>query len=118
MGQTDIRLLMGPYGCQSDVVAVQLDDIRGLRLKDRLRRPRPVWVNLLFIGFGLFIVVGQTLGLLAGKPWEGYEFLFGWDLGSWWWLGRVALIAAWLGGLYFHVQDLLQKHAGRGVSSG
>ncbi|WP_327586689.1 hypothetical protein OHA25_06550 [Nonomuraea sp. NBC_00507] len=98
-------------------MAEQLDDLRGVRLTNRLRPPRPVWVNLLFISFGQLILATQTLGLLAGKPWEGYEFLFGWDLGSWWWLGRVVIIVGWFGIVCFHVQDLLRKRGGRGVSS-
>lgn len=70
-------LLSELSNCHSHPVAERLDDLRGLRLKDPLRPTWPVWINLFFICFGLFVIVTQTLALLAGKPGDSYDFLFG-----------------------------------------
>jgi hypothetical protein len=88
-------------------VAEQPDDTRRLRPTERLRPTWPIWVNLLFIVFGLFVLVTQTLGLLAGKPWD----MFGWGLGSWSWLGRLVVIVGWVVLVHLHVRDLLRKRA-------
>jgi hypothetical protein len=99
-------------------VAERLDDMRGLRLKDPLRPTWPVWINLFFICFGLFVIVTQTLALLAGKPGDSYDFLFGWNLGSWGWLGRLVVLVGWVLLVHLHAQDLLRKRRGRGGSRG
>ncbi|WP_219461023.1 hypothetical protein [Nonomuraea rhizosphaerae] len=91
---------------------MELDDIRGLRLRDSLRPPRPAWVNLLVIGFGLCVVATQALGLLSGKPWDGYQVLFGWDSSSWWWLGRVVVITGWFLIIALNVRIFVRKRAG------
>ncbi|MFI6733216.1 hypothetical protein ACIBI9_09825 [Nonomuraea sp. NPDC050451] len=63
---------------------------------------------MFFIVFGLFVLTTQTLGLLAGGPWD----LFGWNLGSWSWLGRLVVIVGWVLLVHLHVRDLLRKRRG------
>ncbi|MGW6495302.1 hypothetical protein [Nonomuraea angiospora] len=86
------------------------DDTGGLRAEDRLRPTWPIWVNLIFVVFGLFVLVTQTLALLAGEPWD----MFAWNLGSWW-LGRLVVIVGWVLLVHLHVRDLLRKRKQSGA---
>ncbi|TKK89787.1 hypothetical protein FDA94_07790 [Herbidospora galbida] len=79
------------------------------------RRPRfqslRTLLNILVIIFSVFMIIVQTPGLLAGKPSDAFEVLFGWDTGSWSWVGRVAMIIGWLAIIYYRVQALRRTRA-------
>ncbi|MFI7224399.1 hypothetical protein ACIBO5_14350 [Nonomuraea angiospora] len=106
--------------CQSIAVAEHPDDTRTSRPQERLRPTWPIWINLSFIVCGLFVLMTQTLGLLRGEPWPGYSLLFDWNRGSWWWLGRLVVIAGWVLLVHLHVRDLLRKRkkSGADVTAG
>ncbi|SEM61998.1 hypothetical protein SAMN05660976_05627 [Nonomuraea pusilla] len=66
----------------------------------------PRWFNMVFIVFGAYVILTHTLGLLSGTPWGGFELLFGWELGSAWWVGRLAMVVGWTGIVAMNVQGL------------
>ncbi|WP_062437799.1 hypothetical protein [Herbidospora daliensis] len=79
------------------------------------RRPRfqslRAVLNILVIIFGVLVIIVQTSGLLAGEPSDAFEVMFGWDMGSWSWIGRVVMIMGWLAIIYYRIQALRRTRA-------
>ncbi|GAA4048776.1 hypothetical protein [Nonomuraea soli] len=54
-------------------------------------------MDAVLFAIGTVVVISQLLAAFAGRPFDGFEPVFDWELGSWGWLGRAVFIAGWLG---------------------